>query len=550
MLQSGATSQDLVNAAQSFGYTSCEMYVLLIHTKGQHDWSLLSLLGMFTHEPPRRLRPSGGSASIDLAANRSIKLFDGALNLADTAALLNSANRGPLVFPGLPAGQNQVAHNLDTTSPKPITYLPASAVMKSSLRFLPRDRGGITLFELVDLKQQALAELDPNVNPGAIPAVDNILASHIAFSIADNRARLGNVIVAAAIDDFSIRMRGDKSGAGLRVKCIPNRVVSSDYIVSVTSEIEGEVTSGFCAPLTKNGFHIPDIDVSGNLTVDVWSLANQRLVARDHGNLFRKIGISMSVASFQRRAFLRDESGATLQEKDVTVASLVSTPASGPQDWQDRVRAELVTIKKKETLLRKQLIPCGRGDGHQKALEKIIDLLKSYDGPVKIWDPYAGKFDLDFLTFMTRTVPVQVISDLTEPPSGTKDAKSCPEKLLAAAKSCVLENKKIPERVKKPIRERDAEVGRARHQARIDGMKAYLDELRSVKVDVRLRYRGGGRGFPFHDRFLIVGARCWSLGISLNHIGESHSLIIEVPYPEVVEKEFDDLWKQLDGCEL
>lgn len=562
MLQPGATSADFVDSAVAFGYTSCELYVLVVHTKKLHDYRLLSILGMFGHEPLCSHSIPGGSAFVDLAKNRTVKLFKMVLSPTDTKLLLASPTTGPLTFPNLANGKNQISHGLAISDPKPITYLPESRIQRSPLGFLPRDKGGITLFELVDVQQNVLQEFDPEVNPTAIEEVDELVRKHIAFSFASDRARIGNVIITAAIDDFRIHTHGHASGRGLHIKCVPTRTVTGNYIVTVTSVIEGELTSGYCSPLQLNGFLVPNIDVSGELTIDVFDLSTERLVARDYGVLIRRIETQIGVVSAQRQAILRHPKTCEILHTDmISVATPTSSTSTPPRDWHDRVWRELASIRKRDTLKRREVIPCGRNQGHLEALKILVELVNLGNGAVKIWDPYAGRYVWDFLTFLNRKVPVQIISDLDEPPPDERPKLNCTQKLAdtatasaklfaATAKNCFLSSKAVPSWLKKPIQDRDAVTSATRFAARLKFNKDYLDQLRSMEVQVKLRYPHGGRGFPFHDRFLFVGSRCWSLGISINQIGESHSLILEVPYPEVVEKEFDDLWDQLEGFEL
>jgi len=71
-------------------------------------------------------------------------------------------------------------------------------------------------------------------------------------------------------------------------------------------------------------------------------------------------------------------------------------------------------------------------------------------------------------------------------------------------------------------------------------------------LKLEFRVRTGGAGWPFHDRFLIFpaatgGAMAWSLGTSVNSLGQQHHILQKVPDGELIREAFLDLWTLLDG---
>lgn len=80
-----------------------------------------------------------------------------------------------------------------------------------------------------------------------------------------------------------------------------------------------------------------------------------------------------------------------------------------------------------------------------------------------------------------------------------------------------------------------------------------LEKAIPKSCDLGLEYRTvfGNHGKAFHDRYLVLKygvnkTRVWSLGISLNQIGESHHIIQIVESPAEVECIIDDIWMQTD----
>uniref|UniRef100_UPI001FC8859C VPA1262 family N-terminal domain-containing protein n=1 Tax=Burkholderia gladioli TaxID=28095 RepID=UPI001FC8859C len=69
-------------------------------------------------------------------------------------------------------------------------------------------------------------------------------------------------------------------------------------------------------------------------------------------------------------------------------------------------------------------------------------------------------------------------------------------------------------------------------------------------LTLEFRVREGGAGWPFHDRFLIFpaapgGAMAWSLGTSINSVGQQHHILQKVPDGELIREAFLDLWNLL-----
>ncbi len=64
-----------------------------------------------------------------------------------------------------------------------------------------------------------------------------------------------------------------------------------------------------------------------------------------------------------------------------------------------------------------------------------------------------------------------------------------------------------------------------------------------------VRIMPGRRKPRIHDRFLICDGQVWSLGSSLNHLGERESVIIRLPAPEPVYERINAIWEQSSALE-
>jgi uncharacterized protein YeeX (DUF496 family) len=259
----------------------------------------------------------------------------------------------------------------------------------------------------------------------------------------------------------------------------------------------------------------------------------------------------MNTSQHLRTGIIRDKYGTILQTGAVSTLVPLNGKLNRKQKWSDAIEEQIKDARKKSLIRDKKLLQFINGE-HKRAITEIIGIINSItdDSVLKIWDPYMGNYYLDFLTYMQSTRSVQVISELRFPKEDNDRRKKF-ARFAHAAENFILD---YGDRAPKWI------IGRVikAQQLRVvpksalakTALKSYLDELRGMKIPIEFRYKEGTKGFSFHDRFIIGGGRCWSLGSSLNHIGDRHCLIIDVPYPEIIEQEFDRLWKALEGNEL
>lgn len=81
-----------------------------------------------------------------------------------------------------------------------------------------------------------------------------------------------------------------------------------------------------------------------------------------------------------------------------------------------------------------------------------------------------------------------------------------------------------------------------------------IEAVLGKETDIKLEYRiaRNGHGVLFHDRFIMLKyekneSRVWSLGSSINSIGNKHSIIHIVEVPEVLLSIFNNMWSQTEN---
>lgn len=73
-------------------------------------------------------------------------------------------------------------------------------------------------------------------------------------------------------------------------------------------------------------------------------------------------------------------------------------------------------------------------------------------------------------------------------------------------------------------------------------------------IRAELRCQWNGHGYHFHDRFLMTlppnrKTRVWSLGTSVNSLGQKHHIIQSVEHSQMIVDAFEELWQELSAEE-
>lgn len=90
-----------------------------------------------------------------------------------------------------------------------------------------------------------------------------------------------------------------------------------------------------------------------------------------------------------------------------------------------------------------------------------------------------------------------------------------------------------------------------------DNQGALIEEIIGETTDLQIDYhisRGDENSSFFHDRFIVLKykinkERVWSLGASINSIGNRHSIIQIVETPNTVISDLNKLWDEVKGCD-
>lgn len=244
----------------------------------------------------------------------------------------------------------------------------------------------------------------------------------------------------------------------------------------------------------------------------------------------------------------------------------------GPDETSQRTRerkaqnaAELANLERRLAFFRYG--GTGRPLNHEKAISDLNRIIERYgQSGAWLWDPYLS----GNCVLKTLCRSVYSGSDLRalsggESVSSRSEVANCPKKeTLRSARGHKLfktiwrsvtfsPSTKALGDSKGILGDSDAKDKTKQEVWRSEQIEALKSGLKDM-TGVRLRFleRVGDRGFPFHDRFLILPQqdgthRVWSLGTSVNQLGKKHHIIQEVHHSRQIAAAFLAFWNALDG---
>lgn len=351
-----------------------------------------------------------------------------------------------------------------------------------------------------------------------------------------SRHRLGSFL--AVFPEERIKMHAQRSADGLRVgievRSDPSAGLKPWVLVrgSRNDRLVGaslhEVTSRFTVvPFVK------EIDFE---EVELYDASTNTILDRESGVPLRGMSFTMNVepkdvdssVSFERM------DGTTHNRRIHARWGLLLTSHVDPApSWEVAERLDSIR-REQEDLYRRGRLFVYRGGSteRERAVQDVKYLIRTrMEGYLDIWDPYfGGEEAVEFVpSVYDSNMPIRILTSLdTTPEEKHASCTGAPLHPVAAASGPAPRQSSAKEL---KIRNLKTAVAKLRRPA---------DNLPGL-TNIRCR-RGSSY---FHDRFILTNNACWQLGCSLNQLGGVVSTIVEFPYPDLIQRAFDDNWNQL-----
>jgi hypothetical protein len=354
-----------------------------------------------------------------------------------------------------------------------------------------------------------------------------LLLPFVPVDLAAVSDRLGNVLVQVPVTVLiaSCEPARDNSGYHLRVAWRPGEV-QRPLRATMMAEYDGTVT-GFTTTLVENeSLKLSFPGDTGEPKLFLLDEEHDVLVgATATLSWFSQIGFTTyPVGRDEPRTFNYLDHVGQMQSQRIALRGpkqemLVGEPRRDPNGGFTQKRLYRYDTERvlKERLFEQYGLPgCDAKAEHARAIADLHHLIGVHgEEGAWLWDPYLDAID--------------IMATLFHSPHGGADLRG-----LSSGASC-----------KSSIADYMVDQGR--------DLDNTTGNLRGLRLEYRIPY--GVRSAKFHDRFLIFpkkagGHLAWSLGTSINSLGQAHHILQRVDDGQRVSDAFQDLWDRMGPAQL
>ena len=338
---------------------------------------------------------------------------------------------------------------------------------------------------------------------------------------------LGDIVIQVPVLSVvpDIRASDDGLRTKIDVRWHPHQKPRELRAAGCTRWDETLLGGGISEPF-RDRIELPMPPHEGMFEVEIWDDDGTLLAALPGTSTLQTITVAMHAIRPEPRLFGCPSATdafepARVQLEDAQDVTVGDGTADGRNRWRQR-RQDLEEARRlAATREFVQYRPAGDGaDERRRALEDMRELIKRHGRyGVDLWDPFLSAADLLQTLFWCpfAEAPLRALS------AGREPAEAC--------RSCE----------------------KAETLSFVDRQRRTLEEHAGNREGLTLEFRRrfGPEGWSFHDRFLIFpgapdGPLAWSLGTSVNSLGQAHHIMQKVPNPALIAGAFDDLWSALD----
>lgn len=409
----------------------------------------------------------------------------------------------------------------------PRRFVPSDATQSVPLNNILKNNfwSGSHVFEWFDTTKEMLKFLLDQ--PDLLQKLSEGIQRYIPIKIASVSDRLGNLIVQLPVSIAITDVRHTKKSHDLILKIAwhPKASPEGKNLIFSCVRLEDRTCHDFYScRVETNEVTIPMMHARGTHRYYLWDDDTKILLAASAKSSFiYEFSINSGIIEHEPRCFFIKNSQ---QVKELVRVEIVSNdsfnvnPDGNNCSMESRTWTEqrLYQHEKTDLLNQKKLIQYEWNQSN-KAYTDLRKLIQQHgQESVYLWDPYLAPQDiLKTLFYCSHANSIlKAITALEFSPNADK-------------------------------------------QTKIDLMRNYGQELEDScenKFGLKLEFRAkfDQYGWSFHDRFLIfpktrTGPRAWSLGTSVNSLGNAHHIFQEVSDGRLIADAFENLWNALDHQE-
>lgn len=446
-----------------------------------------------------------------------------------------------------------LAHNADRILAR--QYVPAGGTFPSALNgILKNNFAGSYLIEHFDTRKTLTAVWRDN--PELLLDISDRIGRYVPLRIASVSDRLGNILFQFPNSLVRSNFRQMRDGRRVEVDVRTRRGFTANLPLSSIATNEGEsgrylhgFGANFVVPPTGAVRIDQDVGVSKHLLYD----GDRDLIFGSfYGTYIAGIGIQMAVQYPEARIIRTGNREEKVGLTTTSVTGVGAVAVSEPSSWE---RERIFNEERNELEAQRAFVQYGVGgrNNHDYAIRDIVHLIAQYGRQgAWLWDPYLRTEDLIETFFRCphfgaglRALGSYRLANKWSSAGRVQGWRKYLSKGAECYRLC-----------------RMASPDRAAYKLagwREDERRKLDDQPSQARLGLRVEFRvqQPTHGWQFHDRFLLFPRtggtgvpRVWSLGTSLNGVGNRHHILHEVSHPAHIVRGFEDLWAAVadPGC--
>ncbi len=436
-------------------------------------------------------------------------------------------------------------------------FVPADSASENPWNSILKNNfwAGSHVLELFDGEKKNLEAL--TMSPALQEELSSMIAPYLPWKLHRPPDRLGNIIVQLPVTSVVFAARRSEHGELLiRAAWHPH---TPPRPIRLTAEIlhDGVVEAIDAVQLVAGEQRLALPTHHGGIRYTVWDDEHRLLVGASTDLHFiqnMQFSISLQDAGDVRNFDKIESDGSQFTTQVLlqrpAAPTVVFSQAPDPRHrWQvtrDRQR-QLAKIGQSKSFA---AFGGKTGSGKKEALNAVTELVRAHGRlGTWLWDPFLDASDVLDILFCSPHFD----ADLRAIGSGEEPTcRNCsPKSKTTGDVQDRNQNALAPSESGATTQSRGAKVP-TRRQEFLRRQAQLLENAAGNRKGLKLQFRSreGDDGWPFHDRFLIFPrqegpAQAWSLGTSVNSLGEKYHILQEVADGDAVASAFLSLWNSL-----
>ena len=370
--------------------------------------------------------------------------------------------------------------------------------------------------------------LDLGLESEAIEIINKFSFEKLNLNLAKSYDRIGNIIFQFPITVQYSKIQSNKNSVDFRFQLAshPKLLTPNNYEIQLFSSLDHLVT-GF-DKIETNSFDIDKTISPGDdnsLCTIIIDKSKSILLKKSEVNFVRSFNFIGRIGTqYSEPRFIKDRNG-----KLENIELYTSTNMGENKDENDYFSRIIKRNINNKVISQSGDCMVFKKNQREEALQFLRNKIQNLSDikEICLWDPYLTAFDIiETLYFENTGIPFRCITEFKHAKKINDDGTYDEKKKIAFSAFCR------------------------------DQKKCFLNNSNNLRIRLKFLAQHDVYGWEFHDRFLILIPKnisdlpiVYSLGISVNQIGESHHTIQKVTDPRTILANFEELWKLLDNGE-